>query len=1126
MTTRLSAALSVLMLFFATLLGACGGSSGLEIERAGAGGQSALGAAGEAGTAESSGGHAGRTATGAAGEAGAGELAAGGSAGRSGSSGAGGAPSAGGAFNAGGALNAGGASNSGGAAGSPNGGVAGTAGIAGAGGTASAALVSVAVTPAVASVAVGTQTALTATATYSDGSTRDVTATASWTSDPSMVAAVAGGVVTGNGAGTATIAATFDGRSGSAEITVPSATVTALTVTPVDPSTAIQGVVEFHAVVTLSDGTTQDVTQTATWSASDPSVASVSTSGLATGVAAGTSDIQASSGMVSGSTTLTVTSATLVSIAVTPTNPALGVGVAQEFTATGTFSDGSVSDVSDNATWTSSVAGVASIDAGSHVAKTLGAGTTTISASVGTIAGTTTLSVTQATLTAISVSPPSSTLAINGTADFTASGSYSDGSTADLTRTVTWSSSNPAVASASNAADSRGTVTGLGGGTSTVSATLGNVSGTASVTVTPAALVSLAISPSDPTLPLGTKVPLTAEGSYSDGSNVDVTRLVTWSSDTPSVAAVSNASGSQGEVTAGAVGTSGVHATLGSVSATTTVTVTAAELVSIALAPANPTLPAGTTQALTATGTYSDGSQADLTAQATWSSGTPGVASVSNAGGSRGTVTAVTTGTTTVTATFAGAAGSTLVTVSPPNLTQIVVSPIADSVLAGGTVTYTATAIYSNNTQTPLNRGVTWASSNTAVATLAAGRGGGPGAVIATAIAAGNTTISATYQGVAGSTTLTVTSATVTAIEVTPTDPVLSVNATRAMTATAIYSDATTRDVTANVTWVSSDPTVAAVATGGGGPGGGGAGGGRGTVTALGAGTATISATLGGLTGSTLVTVTAATLVSIEIMPAASNVAVGTAVAFTATAIYSDDTTQNVTPRATWISSVPNVASISTANGTRGQALALGAGSTDISATLDGVTGSTTLGVTSATLTNIQITPFSPTVPAGFNTNLTATGIYSDATTRDLTALATWTSSVTGVATVSDAGATRGALTPVGAGTTTIGATYQGVSGSDTVTVSSATLTSISVTPASASVSVHGTQAFSALGTLSDATTLDVTNFVTWFSATPAVANVSNAAGSRGVATGLSAGSATISAVRGNVTGSASLTVQ
>ena len=200
-------------------------------------------------------------------------------------------------------------------------------------------------------------------------------------------------------------------------------------------------------------------------------------------------------------------------------------------------------------------------------------------------------------------------------------------------------------------------------------------------------------------------------------------------------------------------------------------------------------------------------------------------------------------------------------------------------------------------------------------------------------------------------------------------------------------------------------------------------------------------------------------------------------------------------------------------------------GTTTISATVDGSTGTTTLTVTDAILTTIQVTPFSPTLPVGFNANLVATGIYSDNSTRDLTGQVTWTSSAPSIATVSAAGGSRGLLSPLSAGNVDITATYQGVSGTDSVIVSAATLSSIKVTPATASIGVHATQPFVATGTLSDATTLDVTAYVTWLSTTPSIASISNAAGSRGTATGLSAGSVTISAVRGAVTGSAKLTV-
>jgi uncharacterized protein YjdB len=1074
--TRLWATLSALFFLVVLALNACGSATGL------AGGTGAS--------------KAGSAAIGEAGEAG--------------------APSTAGT----GGSSKGGSAGSGGAIGS-EGGAAGE-------GENSATLVSVAVTPSIARAAVGTKVALQATGTYSDNSTRDITASATWTSDNASLASVVAGVVTAVAPGTANISASLSGLTGSAKITIPSATVQALTVTPATATVAIQGTVPFNAVVTLSDATTEDITATAAWSSSSPTVASVSSAGIATGLSAGKSTIEAAVGSVTGSAALTVSSATLVSIAVTPTNPTLGIGVTTQFTATGSFSDGSVSDVSTSATFSSSATAVATIDASTHSAKTLSAGTSTITATLGMISGSTTITVSAATLTAIAVSPATSTLAINGSTALTATGTYSDNSSVDLTQSVTWQSSNTSVATASNGSGTQGSITGLSGGTATINATLGNVSGSATVTVTAAALVSITISPTDPSLPIGTTDALSAQGTYSDGSSVDVTTSVTWSSDTAKVATVGNATGSQGLVTAVAIGTSNVRATLGTINASVMVTVTSAKLVSITVAPADPTLPAGTSQALSATAKYSDASAVDVTATAVWSSSATNIATVSNASGSQGEVTALVRGTTTVTATLSGVAGSTTVTVSAPTLKQVVVSPIAGSVRVGQNLGYTATAIFSNNTQQALNQGVTWSSSNTAVATVrAGGMGGFGGGEAATGVAVGTTTITATYQGVVGSATLTVTSATVVQIEVTPTNPTLSVNATQAFVATAIYSDNTSQDVTAQATWVSSDPAVAAVSTGGGGggPGGGGPGA-RGTVTALAAGSSTISATLNGMTGSSTVTVSAATLVSISLTPTQPTVALGTQFAFTATAIYSDNSSQNVSARATWISSTPAVASVSTANGSRGQTLALTSGSTTISATFQGVTGTTLLTVTAATLTSIQVTPFSPTLPIGFNTNLAATGIYSDNTTRDLTAQVSWTSSAPNIAAVSDAAGSRGLLAPLVAGGATITATYQGVSGTDSITVSAATLSSIKVTPATATVSVHGTQAFTATGTLSDATAIDLTNLVTWSSTSVVVAGISNANGSRGVATGLATGQVTISAIRGALSGTATLTVQ
>jgi hypothetical protein len=119
--------------------------------------------------------------------------------------------------------------------------------------------------------------------------------------------------------------------------------------------------------------------------------------GLASSVSTGSAAIKATSGSVSGSASLTVNPATLVLLAVTPENPGIGKGSKQQFTATGTFSDGTTQNLTAAVTWSSSNTGVATISnaAGSNgLATSVATGATTIKAVSGAVSDTTTLSVT------------------------------------------------------------------------------------------------------------------------------------------------------------------------------------------------------------------------------------------------------------------------------------------------------------------------------------------------------------------------------------------------------------------------------------------------------------------------------------------------------------------------------------------------------------------------------------------------------------------------------------------------------------------------------------------------------------------------------------------------------------
>ncbi len=225
-----------------------------------------------------------------------------------------------------------------------------------------------------------------------------------------------------------------------------------------------------------------NLTNASAWKSSDPTIATVSATGLVTSIALGTVTISTSTGPFRGSTKITVIpNLSVTSLVITPANPSVPAGLTQQFTATATYSDNSTQDVTSASAWTSSDTSKATIDS-SGLARTRAPGTTTISATfVGasnTAGNSTVLTVTPPLVTSIRVTPASIAIPYAGTQQFTAVGTFTDGSMLDITTTAAWSSNTPAEVGV-NAA---GLATGLHvGGPATISATQNSVIGIATV---------------------------------------------------------------------------------------------------------------------------------------------------------------------------------------------------------------------------------------------------------------------------------------------------------------------------------------------------------------------------------------------------------------------------------------------------------------------------------------------------------------------------------------------------------------------------------------------------------------------------------------------------------------------
>ncbi len=168
-------------------------------------------------------------------------------------------------------------------------------------------------------------------------------------------------------------------------------------------------------------------------------------------------------------------------------------------------------------------------------------------------------------------------------------------------------------------------------------------------------------------------------------------------------------------------------------------------------------------------------------------------------------------------------------------------------------------------------------------------------------------------------------------------------------------------------------------------------------------------------------------------------------------------------------------------------------------------------------LTNIVVSPASPTLAVSSNQQFTATGYYSDGSNQTLTSNLTWSSSSPAVASLT----TNGLATGLTAGSATITAISGGVTNGTTLTVVPV-LTNLVVNPANPTLAASSNQQFTATGYFNDGSASTLNGTVTWSSSSPAVATISI---SGGLATGVTNGATTITATSGSVNGNTILTV-
>ena len=762
------------------------------------------------------------------------------------------------------------------------------------------------------------------------------------------------------------------------------------------------------------------------WSSDDEDVATVDENGEVTAIGGGTATITATAGTASATCEVTVTvSATGVTL--NKTTLTLEKGKTDTLKATVAPTDNT-----DEVVWSSSDEDVATVDESGKVTA-IGGGKAIITAKAGDKSATCEVTV---TVSATGVKLDKTTLTLEKGKTDTLKVTVAP---TDSTDKVVWSSSDEDVATV----DENGKVTAVGGGKAVITAKAGSVSATCEVTVT-VPVTSVTLDKNELSLKKGETAALTATVIPADATN----KTVTWESDNEDVATVDE----NGKVTAIASGTAVITASAGGKTAECTVTVTnPAEKIEID----DITVLTGNEKEIVIKITPTD---ADSIGTVTYKSADETVAKVVG-----GKVQGVKAGTTTITATAGKLTAEFKVTVTDEEkpATEITLDKTSLSLEKGKSDTLAATVEPNDSTDN-----VVWSSDNEDVATVdQSGK--------VTAIGGGTAVITATAGSVSATCEVTVT-VPVTSVTLDKNELSLEKDESAVLTATVNPDDATDK----TVTWESDNEDVATVDE-------------NGKVTAVGGGTATITAKAGNKSATCEVTVTVP-VTSVALDKNELSLEKGESAVLTASVNPDDATDKTVT----WESSDETVATVDE----NGKVTAVGGGTATITAKAGSVSATcevtVTVPVTSVTLDKNELS-----LEKGESAVLTAAVNPDDATDKTVT----WESSDETVATVDE----NGKVTAVAKGTATITVAAGKASAScevtvtETIPVESVTLSSGMQSPSEISLEVGETATLIAIVKPDDAT--DKT--VTWTSSDETVATVVD-----GKITAVAAGTATITA--------------
>ncbi len=671
------------------------------------------------------------------------------------------------------------------------------------------------------------------------------------------------------------------------------------------------------------------------WSSSQKSVASVSEEGLVTALEEGTTTITAASGGKSGSCVVTVSKGFVAVESVVLDYKELPMVEGDVFTLTATIKPDDATDAV--VTWSSSDIEIATVDAGKVTAIREGEAVIQAKAGEKTAECKVTVSTKKIDVSAVQLNKSELSLIIGEEFTLTATIVPEDATV----RTVEWSTSDADVATVED-----GKVVAIKEGTATIKAEADGKTAECAVTVNYIHVQSITLDKPSATLYEGEEFTLNATITPEDATYSDIT----WTSNNPETAKVEG-----GKVVAIKKGTATIKAEADGKSALCQVEVLSS-IAEISLSKSQLSMIIGDTETLEAIITPED---ATLREEITWSSTDQNVATVDN----NGKVTAIKEGTAIISATVEGKKAECKVTVDYIHVSSIGISQANATFYIGESLTLTAELKPSNVTYNTIE----WVSSDNNVVTVSEnGR--------VTAVGKGEATVTAKSDGKEATCHFTVL-VPLTGLSFDQSSMELFNGASATLTVIKSPSDATLRG---EIVWKSSDTSVATINA-------------DGLVTAIAKGSAKITASVDGCTAECAVSVLAS-VTGISISQASATINKGSSIQLSYTVLPAGATIQG---QVSWASSNTSVATVDS----QGKVKAVGAGTADITVSLEGFTATCKVTVT-VPVSSITLNQGSLKLKQNETAQLVATVGPEDASDKTVT----WSSSDTSIATVDSTG--------------------------------------------------------------------------------------------------------------------------